>query len=102
VGVPANIAAANTDDKITFFASIAFESPLADAGATTASTLHKLYITGMTFVTGRGHPRMVIPQVLELARSGKIKPARVTSKVVSWDDAIRALLDPPTKVVIAR
>jgi len=40
--------------------------------------------------------------VLELARSGKIQPARVTSKVVSWDDAIPALLDAPTKLVIAR
>jgi hypothetical protein len=44
----------------------------------------------------------VIPQVLDLVRSGKIQPARVTSKVVGWDDAIPALLDPPTKLVIAR
>jgi alcohol dehydrogenase len=64
--------------------------------------LFEMYITGMTFVTGRGHPRTVIPEVLELARSGKIQPERVTSKVVGWDDAIPALLDPPTKLMIAR
>jgi alcohol dehydrogenase len=71
-------------------------------GETTPMPLFEMYITGMTFVTGRGHPRTVIPQVLELARAGKIQPARVTSKVVGWDDAIPALLDPPTKLVIAR
>jgi threonine dehydrogenase-like Zn-dependent dehydrogenase len=71
-------------------------------GETTPMPLFDMYITGMTFVTGRGHARTVIPEVLELARSGKIQPARVTSKVVSWDDAIPALLDPPTKLVIAR
>jgi threonine dehydrogenase-like Zn-dependent dehydrogenase len=71
-------------------------------GETTPMPLFDMYITGMTFVTGRGHPRMVIPQVLELARTGKIQPARVTTKVVGWDDAIPALLDPPTKLVIAR
>jgi threonine dehydrogenase-like Zn-dependent dehydrogenase len=71
-------------------------------GETTPMPLFDMYITGMTFMTGRGHARTVIPEVLELARSGKIQPARVTSKVVSWDDAIPALLDPPTKLVIAR
>lgn len=71
-------------------------------GEATPMPLFDMYITGMTFVTGRGHPRMVIPEVLELARSGKIQPGRVTSKVVGWDDAIPALLDAPTKLVIAR
>ncbi len=71
-------------------------------GETTPMPLFDMYITGMTFVTGRGHARTVIPEVLELARTGKIQPARVTSKVVSWDDAIPALLDPPTKLVVAR
>jgi len=71
-------------------------------GETTPMPLFDMYITGMTFVTGRGHARTVIPEVLELARAGKIQPALVTSQVVSWDDAIPALLDPPTKLVIAR
>jgi hypothetical protein len=64
--------------------------------------LFEMYITGMMFVTGRGHPRTVIPQVLEMARVGKIQPERVTSKAVGWDDAIPALLEAPTKLVIAR
>jgi threonine dehydrogenase-like Zn-dependent dehydrogenase len=71
-------------------------------GETTPMPLFDMYITGMTFITGRGHPRTVIPRILELARTQKIRPARVTSKVVGWDDAIPALLDPPTKLVIAR
>ena len=71
-------------------------------GETTPMPLFDMYITGMTFVTGRGHPRMVIPEVLEMARAGKIQPARVTSRVASWDDAIPALLEAPTKLVIAR
>jgi threonine dehydrogenase-like Zn-dependent dehydrogenase len=71
-------------------------------GETTPMPLFDMYITGMTFVTGRGHARTVIPEVLELVRLGKIQPARVTSRVVGWDEAIPALLDPPTKLVIAR
>ncbi len=71
-------------------------------GETTPMPLFDMYITGITFVTGRGHARTVIPQVLELVSSGKIQPGRVTSKIVGWDDAIPALLDPPTKLVIAR
>jgi threonine dehydrogenase-like Zn-dependent dehydrogenase len=71
-------------------------------GETTPMPLFDMYITGMTFITGRGHPRTVIPRILELARAGKIKPAKITSKVVRWEDAIPALLDPPTKLVISR
>ncbi|MGO9604681.1 MAG: zinc-dependent alcohol dehydrogenase [Candidatus Binataceae bacterium] len=71
-------------------------------GDTTPMPLFDMYITGMTFVTGRVNSRAVIPQVLELARSGKIQPAKVTTKVVQWEDAVDALSDPPTKLVIAR
>ena len=71
-------------------------------GETTPMPLFDMYLTGMTFVTGRGHPRMVIEPVLEMARAGRIEPARVTSKVVGWEDAIAALAEPPTKLVIAR
>lgn len=71
-------------------------------GNATPMPLFDMYITGMTFVTGRGHARTVMPEVIEMARAGKIAPAKVTNRVVKWEDAADALSDPPDKLVIAR
>jgi hypothetical protein len=40
--------------------------------------------------------------VLELAVAGRIHPEHVTSAVVAWEDAPAAVMDPQTKLVIAR
>jgi len=71
-------------------------------GNATPMPLFDMYITGMTFVTGRGHARAALPDLLELASAGKIAPAKITNKVVAWDDAVDALSDPPDKLVVAR
>ncbi len=71
-------------------------------GNATPMPLFDMYITGMTFVTGRGHSRTVLPEVLEMARTLKIAPAKVTNRVVEWDDAPAALCDPPDKLVVVR
>ncbi|HZP44587.1 MAG TPA: alcohol dehydrogenase catalytic domain-containing protein [Candidatus Binataceae bacterium] len=72
------------------------------SGNATPMPLFDMYITGMTFVTGRGHARTVLPELLELASTGRITPEKITNKVVPWDDAVDALSDPPDKLVLAR
>jgi threonine dehydrogenase-like Zn-dependent dehydrogenase len=47
--------------------------------------------------------REAMPQVLELAAAGRLRPERVTTRVVQWSDAVDALLEGGwTKLVIER
>jgi threonine dehydrogenase-like Zn-dependent dehydrogenase len=65
--------------------------------------LLEMYTKGITFRTGRAHVREAMPHVLELADAGKLRPERVTSRVVQWSDAAEALLEGGwTKLVIER
>jgi alcohol dehydrogenase len=60
----------------------------------------EMYTRGCTLHTSRVHARALIPDVLGLVVDGRLDPARVTSAVVSFDDAPAALADPPTKLVL--
>jgi alcohol dehydrogenase len=65
--------------------------------------LLEMYTKGITFRTGRAHVREAMPQVLELAAAGRLRPERVTTRVVQWSDAVDALLEGGwTKLVIER
>jgi threonine dehydrogenase-like Zn-dependent dehydrogenase len=65
--------------------------------------LLEMYTKGITFKTGRAHVREAMPQVLELAAAGKLRPEQVTTRVAPWDDAPDALLEGEwTKLVIER
>jgi threonine dehydrogenase-like Zn-dependent dehydrogenase len=64
--------------------------------------LFAMYSRCCTFHIGRAHVRPAIPAVLGLVADGSFDPARVTSAVVSWDDAIEALAEPPMKLVLTR
>jgi alcohol dehydrogenase len=65
--------------------------------------LLEMYTKGITFRTGRAHVREAMPHVLELAAAGKLRPERVTTRVVQWSDAADALLEGGwTKLVIER
>ena len=65
--------------------------------------LLEMYTKGVTFHTGRAHVREAMPQVLELAASGALRPELVTTRVVPWADAADALLEGGwTKLVIER
>ena len=55
--------------------------------------LFEMYLKVVTFETGRVHARPAIPKVLDLAAGGEFRPAEVTSRVVTWDDASAALLE---------
>ena len=70
--------------------------------ARTPVPLLDMYGTGLTFVTGRVDSRAVLPEVLALVASGKLRPEQVTTRVASWLDAAEAMLDSTVKVVVAR
>ncbi len=77
-------------------AAIYFEDP---AGL----PLLEMYTKGITFRTGRANARADMPDVIALAASGALHPEKVTSRVVSWQDAAAALLERDwTKLVIER
>ena len=61
-----------------------------------------LYTLGIHLHVGRAPARPVIPALLSLAGAGRFDPARVTDRVVPWDEAPAALVEPHTKLVFAR
>ena len=64
--------------------------------------LLEMFTNGITFITARASSRPVIPDILAAVVEGRIHPERITSRVVPWDDAIDALLELPTKLVMER
>ena len=62
----------------------------------------EMYTRGITFRTSRVNARAVIPDVLALVSGGQLRPELVTSQVVPWDDADRALIDLSAKTVVVR
>jgi alcohol dehydrogenase len=67
---------------------------------TTPVPLLELYDRAVTFVTGSPHARETIPHVLDAIANERIRPEQVTDAVVSFDDAIDALQEPHTKLVM--
>jgi threonine dehydrogenase-like Zn-dependent dehydrogenase len=61
-----------------------------------------MYTRGITFRTSRVNARAVIPDVLALISTGRLRPELVTSATVRWDDADSALADLSAKTVVVR
>jgi alcohol dehydrogenase len=64
--------------------------------------LLEMYTNGVEFRIGRVMARPVIPGLLELVSAGRIHPERVTSRVASWEEAPKAVLNLERKLVITR
>ena len=64
--------------------------------------LLEMYTTGVTLVTGRAMARATMPAVIERIAAGDLHPDRVTSNVVSWEQAAEAVAEAQTKLVIER
>ena len=64
--------------------------------------LLELYTRGVHLHVGRASARPVVPAILALTAAGRLHPERVTDRVLGWDDAPAALLEPHTKLVFAR
>jgi alcohol dehydrogenase len=61
-----------------------------------------MYTKGLHLHVGRASARPGVPPVLALAAAGRIRPERVTDRVLAWDEAPAALVAPHTKLVFAR
>lgn len=61
-----------------------------------------MYRNAISLHTGWVHTHTVMPEPMALIQSGAFDPTPVTSRVVSWDDAADALVEPFTKLIIAR
>lgn len=70
--------------------------------AQTPVPLLEMYTTGVTFRTGRVNARAEIHHVIDLVQSGRLSPERLTTKLVGWDEAPEAFIDPSAKVVVLR
>jgi threonine dehydrogenase-like Zn-dependent dehydrogenase len=68
----------------------------------TPMPLLEMYTRGVNFHIGRAQARPTIPAILELVLEGRLRPERVTSRVVDWEEAPEAVQEPERKLVIER
>jgi threonine dehydrogenase-like Zn-dependent dehydrogenase len=72
------------------------------AGGDMAMPLGRLYTLGIRFVVGRAHAAALLPEVMPLITQGRLRPEEVTTRVVDWEDAPVAYLEPAIKLVVRR
>jgi threonine dehydrogenase-like Zn-dependent dehydrogenase len=63
---------------------------------------YEMYRNSVTFKTGWVHTHTLAQEPLDLIASGKFDPSPVNTAVVAWEDAIEALVQPFTKVIVTR
>jgi hypothetical protein len=61
-----------------------------------------MYTLGLRFFVGRCHSVSLLPEVVGLIESGRLRPGAVTTRVVDWNDAADAWLEPAIKLVVRR
>ena len=71
-------------------------------GRETPLPLGRMYTLGIRFHVGRCHAAALLPEVLALVEARRLEPARVTTRVVDWDAAADAWLEPAIKLVVRR
>src|SRR5215470_1257198 len=64
--------------------------------------LGRLYTLGIRFFVGRAHAVALLPEVLPLIEQGRLRPQEVTTRVVAWDDAPQAFVEPAIKLIVRR
>jgi threonine dehydrogenase-like Zn-dependent dehydrogenase len=64
--------------------------------------LSRLYTLGIRFSIGRAHSVALLPEVMPLIEQGRLRPQDVTTRVVDWDDAPAAFVEPAIKLIIRR
>ena len=70
--------------------------------ALTGVPLGKMYTLGVDLHIGRVHSAAMLPTVLQLLGEGRVRPDRVPTTTVAWDEAPARYLEPATKLVVAR
>jgi len=64
--------------------------------------LGRLYTLGIRFFIGRAHAAALLPEVMPLIAAGRLRPEEVSTRVVDWDDAPQAFLEPAIKLILRR
>lgn len=64
--------------------------------------MRSMYMKGISFELGRVHARTTAPAVLDLVAAGRLDPAAIIGKVLSFDDAVDGMVDPAPKVIFVR
>ena len=72
------------------------------AGGDMAMPLGRLYTLGIRFFVGRAHAAALLPEVMPLIAAGRLRPEAVTTRVVDWEEAPVAYLEPAIKLVVRR
>jgi len=72
------------------------------AGGDMAMPLGRLYTLGIRFFVGRVHAAAQLPEVMSLIAQGRLRPEEVTTRVVDWEEAPTAYLEPAIKLVVRR
>src|SRR4029453_15266567 len=72
------------------------------AGGDMAMPLGRLYTLGIRFLVGRAHAAALLPEVMPLIAQGRLRPEEVTTRVVDWEEAPVAYLEPAIKLVVRR
>ncbi|APR82100.1 Alcohol dehydrogenase [Minicystis rosea] len=67
-----------------------------------AMPLFDMYTRGIRFVTGRVDARAMLPEALALAAEGSFAIEPIVTKVVGWEEAPSAWVEPAVKLVVAR
>jgi threonine dehydrogenase-like Zn-dependent dehydrogenase len=71
-------------------------------GPSVAVPMGRMYTLGIHFHVGRCHAAALLPEVVELIARGRLHPEAVTTRVVDWEDAPHAFLEPAIKLVVRR
>ncbi len=72
------------------------------AGGDMPVPLGRLYTLGIRFFVGRAHSVALLHEVMPLIEQGRLRPEDVTTRVVTWEDAPRAFLEPAIKLIVRR
>ena len=64
--------------------------------------LGRMYTLGIRCFFGRCHAAALLPEVVGLIEAGRLRPERVTTRVVEWDSAAEAWPEPAIKLVVRR
>jgi len=64
--------------------------------------LGRMYTLGIHLHVGRCHSAALLPEVVSLIEAGRLRPDAITTRVVDWDAAADAFLEPAVKLVVRR
>jgi alcohol dehydrogenase len=72
------------------------------AGPGVSLPMGRMYTLGIRFFVGRCHAAALLPEVVALIAAGRLRPEAVTTRVVDWNEAESAWLEPAIKLVVRR